>query len=293
MMRWGDDQQYISKPLSGGPKVKLLHATSDPLGVVAAMAGVYKGEIFDDLKRISEQDRIHYFEEVHRTHLQAPFEAIQFLFLIEGVDRSFTHQMVRSRMFTFAQESLRFAVVEDLTSRVDLPPSIAPGTVGEQEWLGVIERIEDVYTTLVNSGVPAEDARGLLPHATQTRLMVRCDYRNLLKTAGDRLCTQAQFVWRKVFSQMIHEIRQYPFQPSHVYLEEGGPGDSQNFQHVLVGTLLTEGHFAPVCYGLGHCPFTADFDRRCTIRERVQEGRFEDINPHEWLLNPAAARSRT
>jgi flavin-dependent thymidylate synthase len=283
MTQWADDQQYVSAPLPSELQVYLVSATPDPLGAVAAMAGMYEGRIFRSLAEISDADRLRYFEEVHKTHLKAPFEAIQFLFLLEGVDRAFTHQLVRSRLFTYAQESLRFAVVDDLPSRVQHPPSIQPGTREEMVWDRAMENVTTAYEILVGSGVPAEDARGLLPHATQTRIMVRCDYRNLLKMAGDRLCTQAQFVWRIVFTKIIDAIRKYEFAP----LEVKDERDSWP-----VGELLVDGPFAPVCYDLGHCPFDASFDRRCTIRSRVQEGKFEEIAQSEWMLDPAAARRK-
>jgi thymidylate synthase ThyX len=196
-------------------------------------------------------------------------------------------------MFTFAQESMRFAVVEDLAERVALPPSVSQHDDRGVEvvWRHAVQDLSQAYTVLVNNGVPAEDARGLLPHATQTRIMVRCDYRNLLKTAGDRLCTQAQFVWRNVFAQMMDRIKNYPYYNPMVVRELDEP--SGKWLEHPVGELLVDGVFAPVCYGLGHCPFTADFDRRCTIRERVQRGAFHEINPAEWLLDPTAARRTT
>jgi flavin-dependent thymidylate synthase len=267
--------------------------------------------------------------------LNTPFEAVHFHFLLEGVDRAFTHQLVRTRMARYAQESLRFAVVEDLVERVPFPPALQ----GDDEklrglkaiWAHAVSDLATAYNVLVDNGVPAEEARGLLPHAVQTRVHFEVDYRTLVKLAGERLCTQAQFHWRLVFAQMIDAIQRYEFHPrwirvpvesaeNYVNFEDATDvqpeaeltpaqlrGDFQDKTPVArQGWLLTL-PFRPVCYQKGHCPFKAGFDRACTIRPRVDryaskgipswkwdegvEG-VDPIRPAEWLLNPAAARKR-
>lgn len=328
MTRWGDDQQYLSPPVpQGGPQVHLLVATPDPLGAIVAMAGIYSGKVVRGLADINDHQRVLLFEEVRKAHLQAPFEAVHFLFLVEGVDRGFTHQMVRTRTAVFAQESLRFAVVDEVADRVDEPPSIAalPDNDGRRAiWHHAVQDLGQAYRVLVENDIPAEDARGLLPHATKTRLYMSLDYRTLRRIAGDRLCTQAQFHWRLVLAKMMHEIRRYYLEHNDLVSREFQLRDThsddelgQSTITVDQGSVLVQ-DFAPVCYQLGHCPWGADFDRRCTIRERVQQyaehgvpserwgdgwvglrndhgvvgERYEvqPIKPEEWLANPGAAR---
>jgi hypothetical protein len=48
--------------------------------------------------------------------------------------------------------------------------------------------------------------------------------------------------------------------------------------------------FKRICYSLGKCPFMAVFDRQCTIRSRVNEGKFDEIDPREWMADPTAGR---
>jgi flavin-dependent thymidylate synthase len=322
--RWGDSQQYISAPIvedeRGGPKIILLEATRDPLGAIAAMCRMYEGKPTYQLESISDEERLHYWKQVSASHLgKTPLEAVNFHFFIEGIDRSLTHQMVRQREAAFAQESLRFAVISELDERVDAPPSILDSSRPGRKiiWNRAIQDIGEAYTALVESGVPAEEARGLLPHATKTRLHYLTNLRRLQKVAGDRLCTQAQFHWRLLLVRMMEAIRNY-----YVSLKVF---DRDNDQLLWTGAVLTE-HFRPVCYDLGHCPFGAEFDRSCSIRERVeanarigrpssewseekdlglsqeiepefmpfvrQDGHdiIPAIRPEEWLLNPAAAR---
>jgi flavin-dependent thymidylate synthase len=304
LTRKGDAQQYDAEPHVGDPdegvkpRVTLLWMTPDPLGAIAALSAIYSGRVVRDLGEITDEDRYQALADVQKTHLKAPLEAVKLHFLIEGVDRAFTHQHVRQRTAVYAQESMRFAVLGDLLDATTLPPSLAgtqrslddetvplPPNSKEQRWREIwddtLRHIDKAYHTLVEDGMPSEEARGLLPHCTATRLHYVTDLRNLSDHAGNRLCTQAQFHWRLVFAGIVKSIAEYN-PPAYDYVL--GESDWQ-FE-----TLASSGLFRPVCYQLGHCPFEASFDRACTIRERVQLGKWDQINVAEWLADPSAAR---
>jgi len=272
MIRWADANQYEAEPNDGKIRVRLLQAPADPLGSIAAMCRMYKGKPTLDLSEISDDERREYWEDIMKSHLLAPLESVSLHFYIEGVDRAFTHQMVRQRTAAYAQESMRFAVVNDAT--VQSPISIRAGSDEAKIWEETVARIQWAYQALVNSGVPAEDARGLLPHATPTRIHYVTNLRALLEHAGNRLCTQAQFVWRLVFLSIMDRM------------QRASPG----WQWDLI-TNHPEA-FRPVCFSLGECPFKATFDRDCSIRDRVDAGRFDEIEPKEWMLDPEAARRK-
>jgi thymidylate synthase (FAD) len=277
--KWADQAMFEAAPMEDTkPRVHLLWATPDPLGAVAAMCRMYEGIPTYDLYNISHDERIRYWEQVQKTHLKAPLESVIFHFFIEGVTRAFTHQMVRQRTAVYAQESLRFAVKENMAGEAALPPSI--NTPKRQEhWGRALGTIQASYNQLIADGVPAEDARGLLPHATTTRLNYITNLRNLIEHAGNRLCTQAQFEWRAVFIELVKSIQEYVPPMSSVERNEW------QFQYMVQSAI-----FKPVCFQLGHCPFMAVFDRQCTIRGRVNEGKFDEIDPHEYMSDPTAGR---
>lgn len=298
---WSDNAMFASPPLDkeGGPRVHLLSMTPDPLGTIAAVNNMYTGKGVKALSEITDEERRRHWEQVTKTRLKAPFEFVKFHFFIEGVTRAFTHQMVRQRTATYAQESLRFAVVEDhFSDRVGLPPSLA-GTdyysdpeemIGTRtfgrlpaaqqariHWDAALERTQAAYSHLIESGVPAEDARGLLPTNVLTRLHYTTDLRALLDHAGSRLCTQAQFEWRQVWAQMIQAIREYgrgsDLRLGHRYelkdvlpsgVEFTGLGVTR-WQQEEISKL-----FKPICYQTGKCEFMSEDDRTCSIRNRVQ-----------------------
>jgi len=306
IQKWADQAMFRAEPIDAteGPRVYLLSMTPDPLGSIAAACKMYKGEVVRDLSEVTDDERIEYFEQVQKTKLQAPFEFVQFHFMIEGVTRAFTHQMVRQRTAVYAQESLRFAVKEDMP--VGLPPSLA-GTTGylhdptaEQEdfdrasdnerdrliWEQGLDKIKAAYKALVENGMPAEDARGLLPTNVLTRLHYSTNLRALLDHAGNRLCTQAQAEWRIVFARIVEAIRN-----AEVTLPIGPVAS------VHMADKLSE-MFRPVCYATGKCEFMANFDRHCDIRERVQahaaknepSSQWVDIAPVEWMIDGAARK---
>jgi flavin-dependent thymidylate synthase len=279
VQKWADQAMFEAAPIEGGKiTVKLLWATPDPLGAVSAMCRMYEGIPTHDLYNVSDDERLRYWEQVQKTHLKAPLESIVFHFFIEGVTRSFTHQMVRQRTAVYAQESLRFAVKENMVGEAALPPSI--DTPKRQEYWGrALGSIQAAYNQLIADGVPAEDARGLLPHATTTRLNYITNLRNLIEHAGNRLCTQAQFEWRSVFIELVKSIRDYE-PPYHEPFRA-----EWQFRHMVESAI-----FKPVCFQLGHCPFMAVFDRQCTIRSRVNAGKFDEIDPHEYMSDPTAGR---
>jgi flavin-dependent thymidylate synthase len=283
IVKYSDAAMYKAEPMEepGEIKVHLLWMTPDPLGAIAAMCRMYEGFPTYSLSDISHDERVKYWEQVEKTHLKAPLEAVKFHFFIEGVDRSFTHQMVRQRTAVYAQESMRFAVKDNMAAEVRLPPSIPAGTPEAEIFLSTVTDIQTGYDKLIDLGVPAEDARGLMPHATPTRLNYVTDLRALMDHAGNRLCTQAQFMWREVFSKMANAIAGYGDQ----FDNAGDLSDPSHFYAI-------SNKFKPVCYQQGKCPFKADFDRGCTIRERVDahekkgtpSNEWNDINPAEFML---------
>lgn len=294
-----------------GPTAILLSAPNDPLGSIAACAKMYLGEVVRDLADITDAERHHYLEQMQNTKLKMPLEAVQMHFMLEGVTRGFTHQMVRQRTAAYAQESMRFAVVEDkFSDRVVLPPSLVgveidggyadwllggkPKNVSDDEfgrlsedqknlvdWLIAVNQIEKSYQAMVNRGMPAEDARGLLPTNIATRLNYITNFRGLLDHAGNRLCTQAQFEWRLVLAKMAEAIRAYGHEQMYraPAAEVGGKTAwmSSAWQFDALADLLR-----PVCYQVGSCVMKADFDRACSIRNRVDANAKIGRSSAEW-----------
>lgn len=335
---WADEAMFRAQRIDrkAGPRVFLLSANHDPLGSIAAAAKAYKGEFVGSLSEVTDDERRYYLTEVQKSVLAMPLESVNFHFRITGVTRGFTHQMVRQRTAAYSQESTRFAVKEDVP--VGDPPSILKAMPQEERiaelkkrmppmttdselssldlsgrskteqwrdiWDDTVEYVSMAYNAMVNSGMPAEDARGILPTNLLTQINYITDLRGLKEHAGLRLCTQAQFEWRQVWAQIIQALRDYGKAQNYcVKLPSGGTDyPSSQWQFNALADI-----FRPICYYRGSCQFQADFDRKCSIRDRVERnaaigrpstewdqpgsnGAPMPIFPAEWLLDPSAAR---
>jgi flavin-dependent thymidylate synthase len=278
--RFADVAMFEATPLSDDkgqvhPRVTLISMTPDPLRVMAAAAEMYGGGVIHNASRVPRPIAEEWFADMTRTKLKAPLEFINLHFLIEGVSRAFTHQLVRQRTAAYVQESQRFAVKTNARWEVVEPPSLY-GLPDDHPWREVwnatVDRVAAAYNQLVNAGMPAEDARGLLPTNIGTRVHYHTNLRNLAEHAGNRLCTQAQFEWRQVWAEIIRAVKTY------------GPAED-SWQQEMIAQL-----FLPICFLTGKCEFMAVTDRHCSIRSRVNEGKFEEIRPQEWLADPTAAR---
>jgi flavin-dependent thymidylate synthase len=310
VVRAADAAQYarpaIPAEQRGQIRVRLLNATPDPLGSVAALIEQYKGNVIRSLSEVTDEQRRAALADMSKTVLSGPLEAVQFHWQIEGVTRSITHQMVRSRASFFAQESLRFAVPEgNWADEIPWPASLAHDTegtaYGREVWRSAMVDAEAHYRHLIEAGMPAEEARGVLPHDMSTRIHWVCDLRTLLAEAGKRTCTQAQFPWRMIFAGMASALR------GHRANDHGPNSYADHWQFAEIANALR-----PVCFQTGRCGFMAQFDRSCKIRGRVDafaaagvpssewgtekaygvDGiELKPIADYEWAADPSAARS--
>jgi len=133
------------------------------------------------------------------------FQHLSFTFAVEGISRACSHQIVRHRLASFSQKSQRYVEVRRLGEHVVVPKTVeerAAKTFGE-----FIEALGRFYDRMMESGVPKEDARFILPNATETSLLVTMDGRALLHFFGLRCCNRAQWEIRAVADGMLSAVR--------------------------------------------------------------------------------------
>ncbi len=157
-------------------------------------------------ERITEAQMREFIDERLKTGHASPLEQVWFEFGISGVSRAFSHQFVRHRVgISFEQQSQRY-----VTYKAGEFPYTVPETVKKA---GMADRMEELfekvgalYEELVAAGVPAEDARFLLPNATNTNFKITVNFQSLLHICDLRLCTRAQWEFRKVAALMRGEV---------------------------------------------------------------------------------------
>jgi len=191
-------------------KVVLLQHTPDPDATIAAAAKLcYSNRSVKDIMEnvIQKEDETAKFVQMLADlgH-ESPFEHVSFTFGIEGVSRTLTHQLVRHRIASYSQKSQRYVKEHDF--EVIMPPSIAVCEEAAKEFLKVKDSIQKLYDTLVKKyNVPAEDARYILPNATETSIIVTMNARSLFNFFNHRCCMRAQWEIRALANEMLKLVK--------------------------------------------------------------------------------------
>jgi thymidylate synthase (FAD) len=98
-------------------------------------------------------------------------------------NRGFTHELVRHRLASFAQESTRYCdyskgkfggeltFIEPYWFSASVEDSIAV-----IQWVELMDKIEEVYLTLVST-YPAQAIRGILPNDIKTEIVMKANVR--------------------------------------------------------------------------------------------------------------------
>lgn len=146
-------------------------------------------------------------DKVRRGH-SSILEHASFTFSVSGVSRSLTHQLVRHRLASYSQQSQRY--VKTRGAKFVVPPTIhatyehsMAAYTAWDEYMDVLDHITRTYDRLVEMGIPAEDARYVLPNATHTNIVVTMNARELRHFFALRLCSKAQWEIRELASKML------------------------------------------------------------------------------------------
>lgn len=140
-----------------------------------------------------------------------------FTFAIEGVSRVLTHQLVRHRIASYSQQSQRYVKEHDFETIV--PPSIAKNPAAKAKFDALMAEIQDLYNEFTAAGVLAEDARYILPNATETKIVCTFNARSLLNFFSLRCCTRAQWEIRALANEMLRQVKDV----APVIFENAGP----------------------------------------------------------------------
>lgn len=91
------------------------------------------------------------------------------------VDRGLSHELVRHRLAAFAQESTRYCNYSGNGIEVIMPYGLSYTQKVRREWL--FWECQRVYESEINEGVKPEIARGVLPMALKTEIIVTANLR--------------------------------------------------------------------------------------------------------------------
>lgn len=137
--------------------------------------------------------------------IPSSWEFVSYVFMVEGVSRAYTHQQVRTRAASYAQQSLRVLDVSGGFDYVHTDRNKADATA-----MRVIDQtlraIKSAYAQLIALGQPAEDARGILPTNIATNIVCKFNLRTLSDLARSRTGGRTQSEYQKVINAMIDAV---------------------------------------------------------------------------------------
>jgi len=136
--------------------------------------------------------------------IPSSWEFVDYVFLVEGVSRAYTHQQVRTRAASYAQQSLRVVNVADFeyifTERNREDPTAM------RALNSALSAIKDCYARLIALEQPVEDARGILPTNIATNIVCKFNLRTMSELAASRTGGRTQDEYKTVVNAMCTAV---------------------------------------------------------------------------------------
>ena len=212
--------------------VTLIEHTPNPELTVALAARLcYSPSAISELRnKLEAADIEKFLNKIMALGHYSVLEHISFTFGMEGISRVTTHQLVRHRIASFSQQSQRYVSHKDEFTSI-MPDSIAENADARQIFAFMSETVHKAYAQLVEMGIPPEDARYILPNATETKIIMTMNARELLHFFALRCCQRAQWEIREMSIEMLRLVKKI----APTVFREAGPG--------CVGGPCPEGEF--------------------------------------------------
>lgn len=174
-------------------------------------------------KKQSPRTNREFVENLIRMGHESVLEHVSWTFLITGVSRAFTHQLVRHRVgFAFSQLSQQYHDESEAT--FVMPPHIAENPKVREAWQGAIQATKRAYTLIANllgdavKEHPDQDkkeinravrsaARSVLPNATETKIVITANARALRHFFRVRGAIAGDIEMRQVASELLESLR--------------------------------------------------------------------------------------
>ena len=133
-----------------------------------------------------------------------------FTFLVDGISRACSHQLVRHRPASYSQQSQRYVSMKNF-------PYVEPESLKGLEveidgkrysFERIMSFLGRAYEGFVEEGAPKEDARFVLPNACSTRIVFTMNGEEMVHFLRLRTCTRAQWEIRKMAIKMLRVLRE-------------------------------------------------------------------------------------
>ena len=222
--------------MGSGIRVRLVNYTRKPLETVtwAALISYWDGWETEAFERMGESDVEMHLPRVLGYGHESILEHATLTFAVEGCSRVCSHQLVRHRLASYTQQSMRYIKInpQDVEETFVIPESVREKPELYKKWREFMKNAIELYEETYSAGIHQEDARFILPQAVRTKIVVTMNLRELKHFLGLRACERAQWEIREVAWKMLEEIAK-----------------NEELRPVIKWARL-----GPRCVQLGYCP---------------------------------------
>ncbi len=182
-------------------KVSLLRITDNPEDIIAQSARICYAS-----QPKTEDANPQLVRNLRDWGHVSTFEHASASFLVEGVSRALTHQLVRHRLASYSQQSQRY--VNEGGFEYVTPATVFGKKDAKKVFDACVEDIRGAYASLIELGIPREDARFLLPNACATKIIVTMNFRELRHFIKLRREKGAQWEINQLAQQMLGLLKE-------------------------------------------------------------------------------------
>jgi thymidylate synthase (FAD) len=142
-----------------------------------------------------------FIEKIIKNGHHSVLEHAYATFLITGVSRTLTHQLVRHRLMAISQQSQRYCNEENFAYVT--PDAIKDNLQAEKLFDEFMAVAKESYCKLQQAGLKNEDARYVLPNAVCSEIVISANFRELRHIFAVRCSKKAQLEIRKCALSML------------------------------------------------------------------------------------------
>ena len=160
-------------------------------------------DLMDEIERWSLAEIANELEYMANT-IPSSWEFVDYTFLITNVSRAFTHQFVRTRTGSFAQQTMRVLNKHGWT--YETGPTLWEHEKLKLDYDEGMRQIAELYDQLIEDGAKIEDARGILPTNIHTNIVAKFNLRTLCDMFRKRASGRTQGEYREVIDLMKDQV---------------------------------------------------------------------------------------
>jgi len=153
----------------------------------------------------------------------SPIEHASFTFSVEGISRVLSHQIVRNRIASYSQQSQRYVKFYKNFDFI-IPPIIQKDTNLTKAYSKFMKKAHNFYLNLLYFKIPAEDARYVLPNASETKMIFTMNAREILHFVTINSCNRSQWEMVDFSDKILFQVKKVA--PS--LFEKAGPNCVRN-----------------------------------------------------------------